>query len=72
MCVGGVCVELLVKQTAVSHGYIVGIAPRLDGSSPSSHLQLCASPVSAGAAESELNRSELSQLTACDYELVLP
>lgn len=68
--VGGLGGELLVKQTAVSHGHIVSIAPRLDSSSPSSHLQLPALPTSAGAAESEMNRSELSQLTACDDEEV--
>lgn len=56
-------VVLPVKQTAVSHGYIVSIAPCLDGSPL---LPPAAPHISAGAAESKLDLSELPKLTAPD------
>lgn len=57
---------LPAKQTAVSHDYIVSIAPCLDGSPSSSHLRHSTLQISAGAAESELKLSELPTLTAPD------
>lgn len=65
----GVVVEevLPLKQTAVSHGYIVSIAPCLD-SSPSL-LPPAALHSTDIAAESELKPFELSDLTATE---VLP
>lgn len=49
-------------QTAVSHGYIVSIAPCLDNSSPSSSKL----HISVAAAESEMNLSKLPELTCPD------